>query len=891
MGLFGSKKTFVASTVQNLAGDELKRPDYLKTTVVGSVLANQEDISDTLNRAYLKGPGMKLRSFFRWSLLPGNYDHIGVPSERTGSTTQVAAMVVGDNVTLTGGVYMRPQTVEIGGADFGYWAEKYILDTVPLDIGTAWNADYNEVTGQIIITWEDNSITSFVPDDFDKDADYLYASYTGITLGTAGSLTTGTTYTFVGSQDTSSWNLVSGTITKAPVSRNKEVTTVVTYSDARPGSSVTTNQTLEDFFETGSGVYESDLYLAAGVNPDDLSNPSKRDETIYLTRSNPFLDEVTGSTSFDEVMEDGVTKTTTVTTTEDVIKYDVIFRLDYRYTPILDEAVDPKVYIYKYGSGNSALDDLFSNEISGGPEYFPFIPVRIDNEFLSESHEPEAYAQAKKAFKKSIDGDINEIISELSDSENLADMDYIYAVFGVSANVLENSCRKYLYDYFHRLMVGQQTTISNFDSWQTSVANYNLEMEDWNIWALAQEDPEDPLYNTDPPLVMSFPNAPLSKITIRSQGDLDTDYQIELGWQWINEVTGIGLAKPGAKKGELWFADASATAFNGNLFARKSAYPVLSKTYDITRLYWQVDETHWLALDIMGMYHRNYIYKGKYVEISLREALADTAESGFIVPLHYPTYKAMSIVDSTQMSTACAFMVFNSYLVKKTGLLGSLIFKIFLIIVIIVVVVYAPQLAPQLAKAAAATGTAVGLSGTTALIVGAAINAIAAMAISSVIMKASIALFGEKLGMIIGTIASIVSANGLANLANGQGMVVNFGNMMSAQNLTMLTSTVGNVYAKFVALEAFETLGKAEDLQKTFDDKQAEIAKLYANNLGYGNGIIDPLALLDSSNMLIETASAFLTRTLLTGSDIAEMSMNMIEAFPELTLSSDLPLD
>jgi len=40
MGLFGSKKIYVASTVQNMAGDELKRPNYLKTTVIGNVIAN-----------------------------------------------------------------------------------------------------------------------------------------------------------------------------------------------------------------------------------------------------------------------------------------------------------------------------------------------------------------------------------------------------------------------------------------------------------------------------------------------------------------------------------------------------------------------------------------------------------------------------------------------------------------------------------------------------------------------------------------------------------------------------------------------------------------------------------------------------------------------------------
>jgi hypothetical protein len=228
--------------------------------------------------------------------------------------------------------------------------------------------------------------------------------------------------------------------------------------------------------------------------------------------------------------------------------------------------------------------------------------------------------------------------------------------------------------------------------------------------------------------------------------------------------------------------------------------------------------------------------------------------------------------------------------VKKTGLLGSLFFKIFLIVVIIAVIVFAPEFAPTLVNAAATTGAAFGLTGTLALIVGAAVNAIAGMIISSLVMKASIAVFGEKLGLIIGTIISIVGMNGLSNLANGQGFTINFGNMMTAQNLITLTSSIGNVYAQFVTMDAMETMQDAQKLVEQYEKDSKRIKDLFAQNFGYGNGIIDPLQLLDSSQVMVEHSDTFLGRTLLTGTDIAKMSMDMLGAFSDITLSNDLPL-
>lgn len=76
------------------------------------------------------------------------------------------------------------------------------------------------------------------------------------------------------------------------------------------------------------------------------------------------------------------------------------------------------------------------------------IPFRLDNDFVSdkatEDHDnvdpdwQEIYTLAKKALKKGTNGGkYTKIEEELRDSDDIGDMDYIYAVYGVSLNCLD----------------------------------------------------------------------------------------------------------------------------------------------------------------------------------------------------------------------------------------------------------------------------------------------------------------------------------------------------------------------------------------------------------------------------------------------------------------------
>src|ERR1700743_3516987 len=78
MGLFGSTKIYVSSTVYNLAGDVDKRPNFLKTLVSQNIIVGTRGTSmtDSMVSGYLNGPGIRIRNYGRWSLT--NYPEVGV---------------------------------------------------------------------------------------------------------------------------------------------------------------------------------------------------------------------------------------------------------------------------------------------------------------------------------------------------------------------------------------------------------------------------------------------------------------------------------------------------------------------------------------------------------------------------------------------------------------------------------------------------------------------------------------------------------------------------------------------------------------------------------------------------------------------------------------------
>lgn len=625
----------------------------------------------------------------------------------------------------------------------------------------------------------------------------------------------------------------------------------------------------------------------------------------YVLENYPERIDTDYSSDFDE--EDNlITITWEDTTTSDFTPVDYDKAASYLYAVYNELGVDPPmhIYIYKYESGNATLDAMFAPQTNVNG-FYPVIPVRLNNKFVSEEYLPDVYTQAKKGYKKATTGSLDKLIEQLEDNEDLGDIDYTYIVFGVCLNVLEQSSRKYIFKFFEEVLNDFTGPGSDeYSDWQVAWNAAKDSWDVWNTWKIAQSDPLDPLYGTAEPVKLPYPAMPASSLKVSTGENPTINYDMTIHWSSISMQAGHGLLKPDAKRDQLWFTKGDVDTYEEVIWVNDdgggSPTPSAPTTGSVDTvntivLNWQVTENIWRRLIIKGLKHTNMIYGGKAVEIDAVEALDDPEESGFIIPLHDGVFRELGLVDGTQMTTACSYLVFNCYTVVKKKWYQTGLFKVILIIIIVVISVFFPPAgaaAGGILGTNAAVGAAILGAGASALaiaIVGAVANAIAAMLLTQMITAGATAVFGDKWGAIIGAIASIVALNVGTAMAGGQTMGEAFSGLMRADNILQLTSAVGKGYSAYMQNAAQSMYAEQQQVIQQYEEESRQVRAAWEQNLGSGNGIIDPAMISSAFGVTMESMDSFLQRTLLTGSDVADMSMNMLTNFVNMTLTLDLP--
>lgn len=564
----------------------------------------------------------------------------------------------------------------------------------------------------------------------------------------------------------------------------------------------------------------------------------------------------------------------------------------------LDES-RAELLIYRIGSGLAPSIDAKLSESSQDGYYLPFIPVRLDNQMVDEEHYPELRKESERAFRKLTGGTASfekDLVKPLADNENIKDIDYAYVLPAVALNTKENSARKYLFAFFEMLLETQELGPDEYNEWQETQAQYDAYSADFADWQQAQDDPFDPRYGEPAPTQVRPYPMPGNEIRIKSSGTASAKVNLDLriSWQGMSSTTGTGQFKPDAKAGDTVVQYGSTDVYNP--VSSSEGDPIILDPINVNQITitQQTSNNTWKRINIIGLVHRNYIYGGKFVEITAKDALADDEESGFLVPIHNQTFNRFSVIDWTQMSMACCYMVINSYQVVKTGFFGSTFFKVLLVVVVVAITVATGGTGAGsvgLLGSNAAVGTALGLSGTAAIVAGAVANAIVAMVLVKAISIGATAIFGDKIGAIIGAIAAVVALQVGTALQSGASLASSFGALLKAENIIAMTSAVGNGVAGYIQAGAMEMQGKTQKLQEDYKTRSQEISALYAQNIGTDRARLDPLMLLsDESIVNLEGAAGFLQRTLMTGSDVADLSITMLSNFADITLSTELNL-
>jgi hypothetical protein len=896
MSFFGEKKQIsVASTAYNMAGPEIDRPDFLKTTVVAKTTAqpNAQSLGDHIATTYLNGPGMRLRNWARWARTNGYSDRIQLEPSRLIIAAQdnlnfdVIASQIPD---LGSGQTAVIQRAIISSADFTWWVDQHVALNYPEQVGLPYESMFDELANVISITFQDGSTTSFTPVGWNPAGIYLYVGYNVATGRQEQPVEPGDPEILDPLDpwpETNGWDEQQFEETPSTIILNTTVHTEITWSDTTPGSESTVITPRDEEYDALDAIYTKTEFK--GNHPTEQG-------VIYELFSKMIWNQ---THEIDEVVETEVitetigsaTKTTTITTTTEILKLIRTVQIDTQEI-WLGGLGSIRVFIYQRGTGNPTLDTQFTTGTDFGA-MFPFIPIRVWNQFISSSFHPDYWIWTQRAYRRVMRQSINRVIETLKDNKDLKDIDFAYVMFGVALNTKESASIRYLYEFFQEIMIGQNMGSGLITDWATANAAAEASINAFQQWSQAQADPQNPLFGTPAPVILPFPPPPIYGINLRGASDLN--FNVEIAWSGIDEDSGSGLLKPGAKPGDLWITKGGEFSFSQNIFNNGTIIPGDSVNANQITIHWQVTKNLWRKLDIYGLVHRNLIYAGRVVTITAHEALDDPDDTGFIIPLHEQIYRRVAVVPKTQAATACSYMILNSYTVRKQKWYETSVFKILLVVVVIIItIVTAGSAGPAgagILGANAAVGATLGFTGTAALIVGAIANAVAAMLVSQIISYVSVAVFGPKLGAIIGVIASLVAMQIGTAYFSGSSFIDAVGSLMEPANLARLTAAATDGASSFIQAQTQETILEAQAtlarLREEIEDVETRREEMLGGRI---RGMLDPLTLANVTYAPItESPQTFLTRTLLTGSDMAEMSHDIISGFTDLTTQSLLP--
>lgn len=604
----------------------------------------------------------------------------------------------------------------------------------------------------------------------------------------------------------------------------------------------------------------SEIDFTEQVSFSDINYGSEYYQVIYRVRT-PGTPEVTTETrAYEEGDEEGTTTdetinnnfgliTSTVTTVQTTINEDKT-ETTITTTVVVSTLSRKKYFIYEAGSGTYPVLDAILNDVVKDSAYYPVVPLRVNNTDLTDPNNVSAEQfKTSKTLLNKLNLRFTDLGDTLNENPDIKDIDHAFFVMGISLNSKYESSIDYLHEFFKYLAQVSPNDKENYIKWYTE-----------NV------DEEGTISNTD-----SKP--PVNRLSLRQD-----PYDITIAYQY-SDLT--------VKNGSIG-SIGTVTRSVGNK-ATINVVNILNAsvemTADVSTILFrkQISETQYEEVEICGLEHINYIYKGHSVNITGEASLSDPDNEGFLIPLCANIVDAQQIVHRTQMTYDCLHIVVNSYQVTKAKWYQSGIFKVVTIVIAVVIAVYSLGTLSAGITAAASAATAAGTSVAAAVAVYITTQVAIGLAISFGV--SILAKFVSPNIMFIATIAMLTY--GAVSAYQSYGTTGNKGLPYATEVMNLVPSV-----AKGAQMRLQQDLQNiVKEMQKNAENykKHMEEIEDAMDALGTINPNIDIDALINSAFFnLFEQPDEFFTRTLSTNPGV--VTLESIENYVDyaLTLPTDL---
>lgn len=319
------------------------------------------------------------------------------------------------------------------------------------------------------------------------------------------------------------------------------------------------------------------------------------------------------------------------------------------------------------------------------------------------------------------------------------------------------------------------------------------------------------------------------------------------------------------------------------------AFPTIHVVY-------QVNDNRWERIEIWSQGHPMVRLNWMHSNMDTHPPKLSDGMSGYPLPIIPDVLYRMPIIHANDVAQYCPYVLAHSWKKVKKKWYQTGLFTVVIIIVAVVLAVWSGGsslgAASGILGTNATVGAAIGLTGMAAAIAGAVINAVAAMIVMNIVSSVAGKIFGEQIGRLIAIAAMYVIAN-FGSISDGSfSMSESFNNMMSIDNIMKNSLSVLDGIATKLNTDTQNMINsKIKEIDKLKEEEKKildSIDKLYSNS------VLDPLdvsELTEVTNKSIEPSSIFIARTLMNGTDMINLQNNMITDFVDMNLDLRSEMD
>jgi len=554
----------------------------------------------------------------------------------------------------------------------------------------------------------------------------------------------------------------------------------------------------------------------------------------------------------------------------------------------------PLSICYPIGTGIPALDSIAANASStvstASENWFPVFPLRIDHQ-LAQTLIPNQYKIIKRLCKK-LGINLKKIMKQYQDHDEWDKMSYIFIRFGVGINghnKNRSNIAEYLFRFFFKLgLVGEGNNTSKVIAYNNALALYKAQME------ARANNPED--YIGVP---LPTPPAPIGVGQVRKFEQRYTrpnlGYDVKYLYNGIRHFTGTGKYKPDLKPR---YYRVYAGKFvpvpvpdNSNVPGSGSGVPgwvdEIKKNQGNTSSFiivHQVTDNFYEGLEISNLEEKVFIL-GKYALNAATQPQQDDSigkpyfESGkdseLIIPMLPSILKECGMVSYTQIATEGVWGSIHTYQKVKVKR-GWVRWALTIIAIVLIIVASFYDYSGTSQSAIYGGLIAAGASTAVAIVLTVIVKIVIAAIISAILSKVAVKLFGPKWGGLIAMIATVVIS------AYAGGGSFNLAQFTTAPNLISMAGAVAQGYGEHYKLKSEQIMEEMKSYSKESQEVWDEIyQQMYEET-----STIDSRTMMEIMRRIsdYESHDAFLQRTLMTGSDIADATAESISSFVDSTL-------